>query len=563
MTSGLRGRDSEVRAVLALLGHARAGQSGALVIRGEAGTGKTALLDVAAGAARGMTLLRATAIETEAELPFAGLHLLLRPTLGRLDRVPRPQALALERAFGQAEAAGAAQQPADDVFLAGLAVLSLLAETVEDPEGDRPLLCLVDDAQWLDSASATALLFAARRLGSDGVAMVLAVRDGSLPLDTRGMDQFHLDPLDGAAAHALLNDAAPGLDPHVCARVLDDAAGNPLAITELARAAAATPSRGQYGRPGPLAAGQRMQRLYGRQVSDLPGATRVLLLVAAAAGAGEVAPVLQAARSLGVEADALTPAEQAGLVTVAEQTIVFRHPLVRAAVYHDAPLASRQAAHRALAGALADGGTADGETADTGTTAVGRRTWHLASAAAGRDDHAASELEAAAERASHVGGYAAVEAAYERAAELTTDPAVRARRLLAAATAASDIGRSQEATGCCGWPRKPRLTRCCWPRPPIYGRAATRPATAIAWSRWPTPPGASPTTIRSWPCGCSEAWWSRPATTARAGSRSGPPPRSRASRGPPRPGLPPPRRPTPRRPAPRRPIPGRPPRMSG
>jgi hypothetical protein len=322
-----------------------------------------------------MTLLRATAIETEAELPFAGLHLLLRPTLGRLDRVPRPQALAPERDFGRAEAAGAAAsaaasavaaagQPAGDVFLAGLAVLSLLAETVEDPEGDRPLLCLVDDAQWLDSASATALLFAARRLGSDGVAMVLAVRDGSPAVDTRGMNQLHLDPLDGAAARALLNDAAPGLDPHVGARVLADAAGNPLAITELARAAAPAPARGRPGRPGPLPA----------------------------------------------------------------------------------------------------------------TGAVpGRRT------------------------------------------------------------------------GCCGWPRDPRPTRCCWPRPPIYGRAATRPATAIDSSRWPTPPGASPTTIRSWPCGYSAAWWSRPATTARAGSRSGPRPRLRTSREPPWP----------------LPAPGRPPRTSG
>jgi DNA-binding CsgD family transcriptional regulator len=257
MTSAIHGRDAETRAVAALLDRTRAGQGGALVVRGEAGIGKTALLDVAAAAARGMRVLRATAIETEAELPFAGLHLLLRPVLGRLDRVPRPQALALERAFGHAEAAG---PPADDVFLAGLAVLSLLTETVEGPEGDRPLLCLVDDAQWLDRASATALLFAARRLDSDGVAVVLAVRDGSRPLDTHGMQQLQLGPLDEAAARRLLDDAAAGLDPHLGERVLADAAGSPLAITELARAAAAAPPCGHYGRPGPLAAGQAAAR---------------------------------------------------------------------------------------------------------------------------------------------------------------------------------------------------------------------------------------------------------------------------------------------------------------
>jgi DNA-binding CsgD family transcriptional regulator len=440
MTSVLYGRDAQARAVLALLEGARAGRSGALVVSGEAGIGKTALLGLAASAAESMTVLPATAIETEAELPFAGLHLLLRPVLGQLARIPRPQADALNRAFGLTEAPG---QPDDDIFLCGLAVLSLLTEITETSTGDRPVLCLVDDAQWLDSASATALLFAARRLDAEAVAILLAVRDGARPISTDGIEQLHLEPLGDAAARQLLRDEAAGLEPQLAERVLADAAGNPLAITELARAAVAAPPRGQHGRPGPLPAGQRMQRLYGRKVSDLPDATRLLLLVAAAAGAGELALVLTAARSLGIGTDALTPAEEAGLVTVAEGAVAFRHPLVRTAVYHDAPLARRQAAHRALADALA--GPVGAATTDWGGSAAGRRAWHLASAAAGHDDHAADELAAAAEQARHVSGYAAVAAAYERAAELTTDPAVRARRFLAAATAASDTGQSGRA----------------------------------------------------------------------------------------------------------------------
>lgn len=185
MTSALYGRDAQARAVLALLEGARAGRSGSLVVRGEAGIGKTALLGLAERAAEGMTVLRATAIETEAELPFAGLHLLLRPVLGQLATIPRPQSDALMRAFGLADAHG---QPDGDVFLSGLAVLSLLTEITETGQdtGDRPVLCLIDDAQWLDSASATALLFAARRLDAEGVAILLAVRDGARPLNTDG-----------------------------------------------------------------------------------------------------------------------------------------------------------------------------------------------------------------------------------------------------------------------------------------------------------------------------------------------------------------------------------------
>ena len=426
------GREAEARAILTLLDNARAGRSGALAVRGQAGIGKTALLRLAADAAADMTVLRATAVETEAELPFAGLHLLLRPVLGQLRRIPQPQADALERAFGLTEATS---PPQGDVFLCGLAALSLLTEATDTSDGDRPVLCLIDDAQWLDLASAATLLFVARRLEAEGIAILVAVRDGSRPLSTHGIEQLHLAPLGEAAARQILTEQAAGLDPQLGDRVLADAAGNPLAITELARTALALPQRGQHGRPGPLPTDQRMQRLYGQQVSDLPDATRLLLLVAAAAGTGELTLVLRAASSLGIDADALTPAEHAGLVTAAEGTVTFRHPLVRTAVYHDAPLARRRAAHRALADALAD----------AGASASSRRAWHRASAAADHDDHAANELAAAAELARQVSCHATVASAYERAAELTADPVTRASRFLAAATAASDLGWAERA----------------------------------------------------------------------------------------------------------------------
>ena len=428
VSRALYGRDGDVAAITAVLDGARAGRGGALVIRGEAGMGKTALLDLAERCAADMTVLRATAIETEAELPFAGLHLLLRPVLSELGTIPDPRARALERVLGLV--ARPVQSP-DDAVLAGLAVVSLLTKIA----ADGSVLCLIDDTQWLDSGSAAALLFAARRLDLAGVTMLLAIRDGLRVVETSGLAERYLEPLGDDAARLMLADEAADLDPLLVERVLGDSAGNPLAITELARAVQAETGLGADGRPGPLPAGQRIQRIYGQQILRLPLATRMLLLIAAAAGSGELALVLAAAQSLDLDVAALGPAEQAGLVSVTQRAISFRHPLVRAAAYHDAPIGRRQAAHRALADALADGGT----------DSLGVRAWHLAAAAAARDDHAASELELAAEQARQVSGYAAVAAAYERSAELTTDPAVRARRLVAAAHAASDIGDAARA----------------------------------------------------------------------------------------------------------------------
>jgi DNA-binding CsgD family transcriptional regulator len=424
----LYGRDAEADVIATLLDGAHAGRSGAVVISGPAGIGKTALLEFAERASAGMTVLRATAIETEAELPFAGLHMLLRPVLSQLPKIPARQAGALERAFGVGPGWA---RPADDVFLAGLAVLSLLTEVADA----RPVLCLIDDAQWLDGASAAALMFAARRLDAEGVAVLLAIREGPRQLPTSGLTQLDLGPLSADAGQQVLRDAADSLDPILHQRVLADGAGNPLAITELARAAETVPDHGYYGRPGPLPIGQRLQQLFGQQVSTLPESTRMLLLLASAAGAGELTLILSSARSLGLDAAAFGPAEQAGLVTVTDDRLVFRHPLVRAAVYHDAPIAQRQDAHGALADALVTG------PADNAS----RRAWHLASAASGPDDDVARELELAAEQARDVSGYAAVAAAYERSAELTTASAARTRRLLAAAAAASDIGQSARA----------------------------------------------------------------------------------------------------------------------
>jgi predicted ATPase len=245
-SKGLYGRAAEEAAVAAVLEGARAGCGGVLVLRGEAGIGKTALLDRTARSAADMTVLRATAIETEAELPFAGLHLLLRPVLGDLAAIPGPRARALERVLGLVDWPA---QPADDVFLAGLAVLGILTKVAER----GPVLCLVDDAHWLDAGSATALLFAARRLDQAGVAMVLAVRDRPDALDTAGLPELHLGPLDQEAAREMLAAEARDLDPLLAGRVLGDAGGNPLAIAELARAAG---NASGLSSDGPLHAGR-------------------------------------------------------------------------------------------------------------------------------------------------------------------------------------------------------------------------------------------------------------------------------------------------------------------
>lgn len=417
----LFGREAEQQVIDGLLADARAGRSAAVVVRGEMGIGKTALLGYAGAAADGMLVLRAAGVETEAELAFGGLHLLLRPVLDRIDGLPGPQSAALHGALGLSAGGG------QDRFLVGLAVLSLMSDLAED----RPLLCLIDDAHWLDAASADALLFTARRLDAEGVVMMLAAREAPPPFAAPGLDDLPLHLLDSDQACRLLEERARHLAPALKERVLTEADGNPLALVELA--AAMTADTAAAG-PGPLPVTHSVQELLAHQIRRLGEQTALLLLLAATATNGNLAQVLSAAAALGAGADALAAAERAGLVAVEEVRLVFRHPLVRAAAYHSASLASRHAAHRALADAL------DGQ-----PDPDGHRAWHRAAAASGRDERVAAELVQTAERSRSRGGYAAVSAAYERAAQLTPVGQIRAQRLLAAAAAAAGAGQMDRA----------------------------------------------------------------------------------------------------------------------
>jgi DNA-binding CsgD family transcriptional regulator len=417
----LYGRAGEQTVIDGLLTSARQGRSDAVIVRGAAGIGKTALLDYAAQAAGDMLVLRAAGVETEAELAFSGLHLLLRPVLARAAGLPAPQADALRGAFGESMPA------VHDRFLVGLAVLSLLSELA----GDSPVACLIDDAHWLDAASADALLFAARRLDAEGVLIMLAIRDGEPPLQSAGLRELPLAPLAADDAGQLLDERAPSLALVLRGRILAEAAGNPLALLELS---AAPPADQDAAGAGPLPPTMRVQELLAAQVRRLGDQAQLMLLLAAAEPTGDLPLVLRAAARLGTGIGALAEAERARLVAVAAGRVVFRHPLVRAAAYHDAPLAARLAAHRALAQAM-DGQPGQAE----------RRAWHLAEATSGDDEAVAAELERAAERSRAQGGSAAVSAACERAAQLTPDPRQRARRLLAAAGAAGDVGQMARA----------------------------------------------------------------------------------------------------------------------
>jgi DNA-binding CsgD family transcriptional regulator len=434
----LYGRATERAIIDRLLADACAGRSGALVVRGEAGVGKTALLDYATAAAgtvaaddgappgiAAVRVIRGAGQQSEAELPFAGLHLLLGSVLERRVALPQPQRDALDAAFGLRRAGPY------DRFLIGLAVLSLLAELAED----GPLVCLVDDAHWLDRASAEALVFAARRLGAEGIAMLFAARHHEGPFPAPGLPQLQLGGLDATSAAALLTEhGGAKLPSPLRDRILAEARGNPLGLIELPAAYLHTPAVAWPG-PGALALTDRLQTAFDGQVRRLPEPTQTLLLAAAAESCGDLGVVLEAVGALGVVAADLGPAEQARLVRIVDGTVRFRHPLVRAAVYHSAPLSGRLGVHRALAEALH--GTADAD----------RRAWHLAAAATGPDEQVAAELERTAAKAKARSGYAAAAAAYERAVQLTADPAAQARRLMLAAEAAAEIGDFDRAHG--------------------------------------------------------------------------------------------------------------------
>jgi DNA-binding CsgD family transcriptional regulator len=403
----LHGRRTEQAAIDRLLDGARRGISGAAILRGEPGIGKTALLDYAEESAAGMRLLRGAGIESEATLPFAGMHLLLRTALEGLDALPAPQRRALAGALGLDSASG-------DRFMIGAAVLSLLSDAAEA----GPLLCLVDDAHWLDHASLDALLFAARRLDREGVVLLFAVRDYPGALRSSGLAEIHLHGLDAESSAALLDEHGDVPAPAVRERLIVETQGNPLALRELA----ALPSVPDSW-TGPIPLTSRVLDAFLHQVRALPDACRTLLVVAAADDTGDLPVLLGAARTLGVGVGDLQPAEAARLVSSGTGRLTFRHPLIRAAVYHDAGLATRIGVHTALASAFAEHRDAD------------RRAWHLAAAATGPDEAVAAALEQAAVRAAARNAHAAAASAYERAGRLSPDPDAAVGRLVLACEA--------------------------------------------------------------------------------------------------------------------------------
>ena len=405
-TPVLLGRRSECETLDRLVTTVRAGESAVLVVRGEAGVGKSALLAYLIERASGCRIARAAGVESEMELPFAGLHQLCGPMLDRLDRLPAPQRDALATAFGLS----AGEPP--DRFLVGLAVLSLLSEVAED----GPLICALDDAQWQDRASAQTLAFVARRLLAEAVGFVFAVREPSPTQDLAGLPELVVSGLNEGDSSALLHAAIPGrLDDRVTDRIVAEAHGNPLALLELPRGLTSAELAGGFGFPEVMPLANRIEQSYVRQLESMPSETRRLLLTAAAEPVGDVTLLWRAAGRLGVGIGAAAPAQAEGLIELGAR-VRFRHPLLRSAAYRAATVPDRRDVHRALA-----------EATDPATD-PDRRAWHRAQAASGPDEAVADELERSADRAHARGGAAAAAAFLARAAELTPDPAERGSR---------------------------------------------------------------------------------------------------------------------------------------
>jgi DNA-binding CsgD family transcriptional regulator len=424
--SGLRGRRGECEALDLLVADVRAGQSRVLVLRGEAGAGKTALLEYLLERASGCCTARTAGVESEMELAFAGLHQLCAPFLDRIERLPGPQREALSTAFNLRDGA------TPDRFAVGLAVLSLLSEVA----GERPLVCVVDDAHWLDRASAQALAFVARHLAAKPAAVVFAVREPGDEQDLTGLmglTEFAVRGLAEGDARALLTSAVAGpLDERVRDRIVAETRGNPLTLLEVARRLAPEELAGGFCSPGDPAPPSRIEESFRRRLIPLPPATRMLLLVAAAEPFGDPVLVWRAADRLGVEVETAAAAATAGLISSGGQ-VRFRHPLARSAVYRAASPEERQRAHRALAETIDPDADPD------------RRAWHHARATPGLDEGVAAELERSVGRARVRGGLPAAAAFCERAAELTAEPARRARRALAAAQAKHQAGAPDAA----------------------------------------------------------------------------------------------------------------------
>ena len=407
-------RSAEKRAVDGVLGSVRAGVSRTLVLRGLPGVGKSALLDYAVESAADVQVVRTVAVEPEQGLGFAAVHQLLLPLLPALHRLPQPQRRALGVVLGSVGG------PPSELFLVGLAVLTLLS----DAATKRPLLCVIDDAQWVDAESAAVLSFVARRLLADPVGMLFAIRETAEPHPSlQALPALRVTGLPEQDAYELLAAAvARPVHPDVAARIVAETEGNPLAIVEAAAGMTTEQLRGHVPLPEPLPVGHRLEDLFTRRVRDLPPGTRALLLLAAAEQPGEGDRLWRAASALDIPEFAAAPAEASGLAAFWPE-VRFSHPLVRSAIYHAATPGQRRQAHRALAAAC-----------DPGIDAVPRAR-HLAEAAAGPDEGVAAQVEAAAHAARSRGGHAAAAAFFERSALLSPDSERRAERRLSAAQA--------------------------------------------------------------------------------------------------------------------------------
>ena len=419
----LRGRSRERDHLGRLLAGIRSGRSGVLVVRGEAGIGKTALLEQFVEQAEGCVVARATGVQADMELPFAALQQLFGSMLGSLEPLPDPQREAVEVAFGLRSG------PAPDRFEVGLAILGLLAEAAEQ----EPLVCVVDDAQWLDHTSALTLAFVARRLMAESVALVFAVREPEEEQTFAGLPELILGGLNHDDARGVLGSAIAGrVDERVIDRIVAETRGNPLALLELPRGLSAAELAGGFGVSSTQPLSARLEQSFLGRVRSMPDHTQRFLLLAAAEPAGDPALLLRAAELVGLGVEAAAPAEAVGLIELAQQ-VRFHHPLVRSAIYRAAPLADRQTVHGALAEATDPQADPD------------RRAWHRAHAALGADEDLAVVLARSAGRAQARGGLAAAAAFLERAAALTPDRGRRARRAVAAAQAKYLAGSPQAA----------------------------------------------------------------------------------------------------------------------
>jgi DNA-binding CsgD family transcriptional regulator/DNA replicative helicase MCM subunit Mcm2 (Cdc46/Mcm family) len=422
--SMLIGRSTECATIERLLADARHGRSNVLVLRGEPGVGKSALLRYASAQAHGFTVVATRGVESEAELAFAGLADVSRPLLHHLPGLPHVQADALKAALALGPPVGG------DRFTIAAASLTLVGSAAER----RPVLALVDDAHWLDAPSAEVIGFVARRLDAEGILLLLALRDSEpATLDTTGLPDLVIEGLEPAAAEALINRRTPSpVAGPVAARLTKTTSGNPLALLELPTLLSANQLAGIAPLPEPLPAGESIQRAFLRRVAPLPASVKTALLVAAASDNGDLSAIVGASGQLGA-ATALEAAEAAGLVVLSGSGVEFRHPLVRAAIYHSATPSARRAVHRALAAAFRQIGDAD------------RHAWQLAAAAIATDQRAADALEQAGLRAQARGGYGVAGRAFERAARLSLVPEQRAHRLEAAAEALWYAGQLDQA----------------------------------------------------------------------------------------------------------------------